>query len=259
MHRNPDTDLDKGNEPIYHIALLHLGSNATQRFHGLLPDDRLLHSAKRFQGRQQHMGVLHSSNVGDKAAQLIRHSQKHFIVIIIVLAEEGYKLFTRPLLTERPCDGGKTADGVQPQLNIIILQLVDKNCNGIQGLLYHRHISSHPNPPSPSSLPPCLPPPPPPLLNPRLSFSFLVRSLFQLKLCAKSGVNKMELSCLSPLSLFLSLQKPFCVLSLSLSLFLSRAHLDLFSRLPKTAPFAAIKRDRFRCARRQSTVATWQK
>ncbi len=67
----------------------------------------------------------------------------------------------------------------------------------------------------------------------------------------------MELSYLSPLSLFLSLQKPLCVLSLSLSL--SLAHLDLFFRLPKTVPFAAIERDRFRCARRQSTVATWQK
>jgi hypothetical protein len=97
---------DKGNEPIYHIALLHLGSNATQRFHDLLPDNRLLHNAKRFQGRQQHMGVLHSSDVGDKAAQLIRHSQRHFIVFIIVLVEEGYKLFMRPLLTECPCDGG---------------------------------------------------------------------------------------------------------------------------------------------------------
>jgi hypothetical protein len=106
-HRNPDTDLDKVNKPIYHIALLlHLGSNATQRFHGLLPDNRLLHNAKRFQGRQQHMGVLHSSDVGDKAAQLIRHSQRHFIVIIIVLVEEGYKLFMRPLLTKCPCYGG---------------------------------------------------------------------------------------------------------------------------------------------------------
>ncbi len=65
------------------------------------------------------------------------------------------------LCVRSPPSAREMEDRVQPQLNIIILQLVDKNCNGIQGLLYHRHISSHQNPPSLSSLPPSLPPPPP--------------------------------------------------------------------------------------------------
>jgi hypothetical protein len=51
--------------------------------------------------------MLHSdstafSRTTVKAAQLIRHRQRHFIVIIIVLVEEGYKLFMRPLPTECP-------------------------------------------------------------------------------------------------------------------------------------------------------------
>ncbi len=44
----------------------------------------------------------------------------------------------------------------------------------------------------------------PPLLTPHLSFSFLVRSLFQLKFCVKNNINKMELYCLFFLSFFFS-------------------------------------------------------
>ena len=88
------------------IILLHLSSNPTQRLHRFVSDASFLNGAERLQRRKKHVGVFHASDVGNENAQLLGHCEKHFIVIVVVLAEKRNQLLPRALLAERARDRG---------------------------------------------------------------------------------------------------------------------------------------------------------
>jgi len=124
------------------ILLLHLSSNPTQRLHRFVSDASFLNGAERLQRRKKHVSVFHASHVGNKYAQFLGHCEKHFIVIVVVLAEKRNQFLPRSLLAKRARDRGEPSDRVQPQLNILVLQLIDQYGNRIQRLVHHRHVVS---------------------------------------------------------------------------------------------------------------------
>ncbi len=68
----------------------------------------------------------------------------------------------------------------------------------------------------------------PPTTKPLFFLKFLVRSLFQLKLCVKSGINKMELSCF----FFLFLSFSHCKNRFAFSLSCSQAYFLICQKQP---------------------------
>ena len=106
-----------------------------QALHGLVPDDGLLHCGEALQGRQEAVDVLLPAHQRSEGAQLLRQRQQHLVLVIDGVGEEGDQLGPRPLNPQRQGDGGELLDGVQPQLHVLIPELVNQDCDGIERII----------------------------------------------------------------------------------------------------------------------------
>lgn len=99
------TYLDEWHKVLLYAVVWQLLSNFAQRLHCLVPDNCLLNLGELLQRLQQCVGKVWPSYIRHKLAQLLCHSQQHFIFIIIVFHQEGQQLRASTFLSESQGNG----------------------------------------------------------------------------------------------------------------------------------------------------------
>lgn len=125
---------------IDEVVFSDLRADPAETLDGLVSDAGLLDGAESLERLKKDGGVFDASDVGDEDSELLGHGQEDFVVVVVVLGEERNELLPGPLFSEGSGDRGEAADRVQPQLDVLVLELVDQNRDWVQRLVHHGHL-----------------------------------------------------------------------------------------------------------------------
>lgn len=100
----------KWNEVLDDCWLRELCANFGKGFCSLLPDNRLLNCGQGLQRPKQNICKGWTSHIRYKVSQLLSHSQKHLVLVIVAVCQEGYQLSAGALFSKGKRDRAQAPD-----------------------------------------------------------------------------------------------------------------------------------------------------
>jgi hypothetical protein len=73
--------------------------------------------------------------LGKRRTELLGEGEQHLVLIVEAVLQEGHKLVARALRAERKGNGADAVDGVEPQRDVVGLELVDQNGDRVERLV----------------------------------------------------------------------------------------------------------------------------
>ena len=73
--------------------------------------------------------------LGKRRTELLGEGEQHLVLIVEAVLQKGHELVARALRAERKGNGADAVDGVEPQRDVVGLELVDEDGDGVERLV----------------------------------------------------------------------------------------------------------------------------